>query len=217
MNSPTPQSSVVIPPSLLSQPFWDDVLQNIPFCISLKKAFPDILQEMQGFIRTAHPFIDFPKYGNLYSNTWEAFPLSIFEGEFINRAHDPQGLNLKQFEQLVDFARNQLPFTSALLGPMEAQGHLRNAFISRLLPGSNIHPHRGWTAEFLRIHLGLVCDPDCQITLDQVSKTWKAGQLLSFLDGGPFLHSVSHRGKHERIVMSVDLRLSYVLQFMPHI
>jgi beta-hydroxylase len=100
---------------------------------------------------------------------------------------------------------------------MEAQGHLRNAFISRLLPGSNIHPHRGWTAEFLRIHLGLVCDPDCQITLDQVSKTWKAGQLLSFLDGGPFLHSVSHRGKHERIVMSVDLRVSYVLQFMPHI
>ena len=67
--------------------------------------------------------MDYPKYGNLYSKSWEAFPLSIFENEFINSDEAQLDFNLDQF---VAQARSQLQVTSALLSPLETQGHLRN-------------------------------------------------------------------------------------------
>jgi len=195
-------------------PFWDEFLIDIPFCNQLIEDYLIINNELINFINSKKPFMDYPKYGNLYDRTWEAFPLSLFEGEFISMAKGKLGFDLDAF---VEQAKGNLPNTSALLGPLENQGVLRNVFVSRLTPGSEIHPHKGWTSDFLRIHLGLVCDPLCTITIGNVTKTWVPGQLLAFKDGGPYLHSVSHRGSHERIVMSFDLRLSYVAQFIPRI
>ena len=212
MNTPANIASAPVAKGSLQPPFWDDFLHKIPFCVLLEQQFDGILEEIQRFIHAAHPFMDYPKYGNLYSKSWEAFPLSIFENEFINSDEAQLDFNLDQF---VAQARSQLPVTSALLSPLETQGHLRNVFVSRLLPGSEIRPHRGRTLDFLRIHLGLVCDPLCQITVDTCTRTWELGKLLAFRDGGPYPHSVSHRGTQERIVMSVDLRISYIAQFIP--
>lgn len=195
-------------------PFWNDFLERIPFCVELQQGFAQILEELMHFVRGNKPFMEYPKYGNLYSNSWEAFPLSIFEGEFIAMAKGQLGFDLDTF---VARARQNLPFISQILTPLESAGHLRNVFVSRLVPGSEIHPHRGWTPDFLRIHLGLVCDPQCTITVGTTTQTWTAGQLLAFKDGGPYLHSVSHKGQHERIVLSVDLRISYVQQFITHL
>jgi hypothetical protein len=192
-------------------PFWDDVLTQIPLCNELVKKHSLIHEELESFVKNDRPFMNYPKYGNLYSRTWEAFPLSIFEGEFVTLTKGQLGFDLDAF---VKKARVKLPVISALFGPLEAEGHLRNVFVSRLLPGSQIHPHRGWTPEFLRIHLGLTCDPLCKITVGHQTKTWEPGKLLAFRDGGPYLHSVSHQGHGERIVMSVDLRMSYVQQFL---
>lgn len=195
-------------------PFWDEFLVNVPFCNKLINHYSIINDELINFINSKKPFMDYPKYGNLYDRTWEAFPLSLFEGEFISMAKDKLGFDLATF---VDQARRHIPNTSALLSPLEKQGVLRNVFVSRLTPGSEIHPHKGWTPDFLRVHLGLVCDPLCTITIGNVTKTWAPGQLLAFKDGGPYLHSVSHRGSRERIVMSFDLRLRYVAEFIPNI
>lgn len=208
INSKFPTNSVSEPP------FWDEFLGGIPFCKQLVDKHLSIHDELLKFINSKHPFMDYPKYGNLYDRTWEAFPLSLFEGEFISMAKEKLAFDLDTF---VSHSRRQLPTISDLLEPLESQGNLRNVFVSRLLPGSEIHPHRGWTQDFLRIHLGVVCDPLCTITIGAVTKTWGPGKLLAFKDGGPYLHSVSHRGSHERIVMSVDLRLSYVAQFIPNI
>ena len=193
-------------------PFWDEFLTQIPFCTELKNRYLEISAELMAFIEHAHPFMDYPSYGNLYSNIWEAFPLSVFEGEFISMVKNLPGFDLDAF---VGKARNRLPILSKCLTPLESAGHLRNVFVSRLLPGSEIHPHRGWTSEFLRIHMGLVCDPFCTITIAQTAKTWHPGELLSFKDGGPYMHSVSHRGTSERIILSLDLRISYVTQYIP--
>ena len=199
---------------LQEPPFWDDFLGAIPFCQLLEEKHLQILDELKQFVLTDKPFMDYPKYGNLYSNSWEAFPLSIFEGELIEMAKGQLGFDLEAF---VAHARLKLPRISDILTPLESEGHLRNVFVSRLLPGSVIHPHRGWTSNFLRIHLGLICDPLCAITVGPRTQTWSVGKLLSFKDGGAYLHSVRHRGSHERIVMSVDLRLSYLEQFIPGI
>lgn len=200
--------------NIIEPPFWDDFLEKIPFCQELQHSFADILEELQKFVLTSRPFMDYPKYGNLYSKSWEAFPLSLFEGEFISMTKGQLGFDLGAF---VARARPQLPVISALLAPLEQQGDLRNVFVSRLIPGSEIHPHRGWTPDFLRIHMGLVCDPMCTMTIGSVTQTWAPGKLLAFKDGGPYLHSVSHKGTQERIVLSIDLRMRYVAQFIPHI
>lgn len=212
-----PASTIVLksPGNSISEPpFWDEFLGAVPFCNQLIDNYLIIKEELLNFIESKNPFMDYPKYGNLYDRTWEAFPLSLFEGEFISMAKGKLGFDLDAF---VEQARRHLPGTSALLTPLENQGILRNVFVSRLTPGSEIHPHRGWTQDFLRVHLGLVCDPLCTITIGKVTKTWAPGQLLAFKDGGPYLHSVSHKGTQERIVISFDLRLSYVARFIPNI
>jgi aspartyl/asparaginyl beta-hydroxylase (cupin superfamily) len=86
-----------------------------------------------------------------------------------------------------------------------------------LIPGSIINPHHGWTDDFLRIHLGLICDPECKITVGDETKTWEEGKILAFKDGGPFLHSVEHKGTTERIILSVDVKLSYLSQYVNNI
>jgi hypothetical protein len=206
-------STLSVTPSDLNQTepaFWDHLLGSVPWCNQLLTHFELIQKELELFIQNGRPFMDYPKYGNLYSNTWEAFPLSVFEGEFISLTKGQLGFDLNEF---VKRARRQLPELSNVLEGLETEGHLRNVFVSRLLPGSVIHPHRGWTPEFLRIHLGLKCDPLCKITVGNTTRTWETGKFLAFRDGGPYLHSVKHQGTQERIVLSVDLRMSYVSQF----
>jgi len=195
-------------------PFWNSQLHRIPLCNELIEKFSPIQNELDAFIASSHPFMDYPKYANLYINTWEAFPLSKFQGEFVELAQKNLHFNL---ERIVAYARSRLPVLSGLIGPLEADGHLRNVFVSRLFPGTVINPHRGWTPDFLRIHLGLHCDPLCKITVGTETQNWSDGQLLAFKDGGPYLHSVRHKGTRERIVIAFDLALNYVNQFIPGI
>jgi hypothetical protein len=195
-------------------PFWNAELEKIPFCVALRSQFASIQQEIDAFIQTSQPFMAYPKYANLYVNTWDAFPLSKFQGEFVELSKQNLSFHL---ERIVAYARARLPTLSALIAPLEEEGHLRNVFVSRLLPGSVINPHRGWTPDFLRIHIGLHCDPFCRITVGHETQTWHEGQLLAFKDGGPHLHSVRHEGTQERIVLAIDLRLAYVSQFIPEI
>ena len=191
--------------------FWNHAVDQIPWCVELQKQHAEIWQELRTYIHSGNAFQPFPQYG-LYSESWEAFPLSIFEDEFDHHLELSDTL-----VSLVKQARPRLPLLSRLMEPLESAGHLRNVFVSRLLPGSIIHPHRGRTPNYLRIHLGLVSDPNCQITVGDTTQTWQVGQLLAFKDGGPYPHSVRHDGAGERIVISFDLRLSYVRQFIPEI
>jgi hypothetical protein len=200
------------PPFSPEPAFWNAHLHQIPLCVELSQHFEAIQQELLAFIDGSQPFMPYPKYANLYVNTWDAFPLSKFQGEFVELSKQNLNFNL---ERLVAFARGRLPTLSGLIAPLEAQGHLRNVFVSRLLPGSVINPHRGWTPDFLRMHLGLRCDPNCRITVGEETQTWTPGQWLAFKDGGPYLHSVRHEGTQERIVLAIDLTLRYCNTFIP--
>lgn len=195
-------------------PFWNDHLDQIPLCPELRQHFTAIQQEVRTFIDTSHPFMPYPKYANLYQRTWEAFPLSKFQGEFVELSKQNLSFNL---ERIVAFTRNKLPTLSTLISPLEEAGSLRNVFVSRLVPGSVINPHRGWTPDFLRIHLALWSDPYCRITVGNQTQTWAEGELLAFKDGGPYLHHVRHEGTKERVILSIDLSLAYVEQFIPGI
>ncbi|CAN1562999.1 Aspartyl/asparaginy/proline hydroxylase [Burkholderiaceae bacterium] len=195
-------------------PFWNDYLHQVPLCCALRQNFSEIQREIRSFIDAAHPFMAYPKYANLYTNTWDAFPLSKFQNEFAELSEKNLNFNL---DRIVAFTRSRLPTLSGLISDLEQEGHLSNLFVSRLLPGSVINPHRGWTPDFLRIHLALYADPYCRITVGQETRTWVEGELLAFKDGGPYLHQVRHDGTTERIILSLDLSLNYLEQFIPEI
>lgn len=207
-------SSPVAQDSALEPPFWDDQLHRIPWCLQLLDQAEAIRSEVLALIQGSRPFMPYPKYANLYNNTWDAFPLSIFQGEHIELSKQKLAVNMAP---LISMFRAQLPVTSGTIAELEAQGHLRNVFVSRLIPGSVINPHRGWTPDYLRIHLCLVEDPGCHITVGTVTRTWQRGRLLAFKDGGPYLHHVKHQGQHERIILSYDLNLRWAAGFIPEL
>lgn len=192
-------------------PFWDHLLHQVPWALDVLAKAAGIREEVLNFIPQFRPFMPYPKYANLYNNTWDAFPLSIFQGEHIELSKDKLAFNMTP---LIAMFRSKLPVTSSTIEQLESEGHLRNVFVSRLIPGSVINPHRGWTPDFLRIHLCLVEDPGCRITVGEVTRTWQTGQLLAFKDGGALLHSVVHQGTQERIILSYDLSLKYLSQFI---
>ena len=199
--------------------FWDDHIKDVPLYKELIQNYPQIKEEVLNYLKYKNSLFDYPKYvvfgKQLYDNYWKACPLSNFEGEFIsNNATEMEKIYIKQ---IIDNARQQCPTINSIISNLEGQLNLKNAFISRLIPGSIINPHHGWTNDFLRIHLGLVCDPDCKITVGKETKTWEEGKILAFKDGGPFLHSVEHKGTSERIILSADVKLSYLSQYVDYI
>jgi aspartyl/asparaginyl beta-hydroxylase (cupin superfamily) len=209
-------------PTINEQPFWNDFLHKIPLCNTLIEKSPEIKEEVMNFIREKNPMVDLPKYGaydsvnkiqreNVYDHSWKAMPLSRFVHEF-----DESDPELKiNVEQLARYAQENLPVTYGLIREYEQKGWLANTFISRLVPGSVIHPHRGISDLFLRVHLCLIEDPGCSITVGNETQTWIEHRLLSFKDGGPYSHSVLHAGKNERIILSMDLLISEMRQFIP--
>lgn len=196
--------------------FWHNQLKDTPICTSLVKNYSQIKEEVLNFVSNTDSLHNYPKYEvggiPLYENYWKAVPFSIFEGEFISMYSNPQEKQLLKF--VVENAKKQCPTVNKVISPFEEAGNLSNCFVSRLVPGSIINPHRGWTPDYMRIHLGLICDPECKITVGNETQTWEEGKLLAFKDGGPHLHSVKHNGTSERIILSVDVRISYLQQFV---
>jgi hypothetical protein len=195
--------------------FYDDVIESLPICVDLVSNFEQIKKEVVAFCQRQDSLVDYPNYpiegyDRIYSNYWKAAPMSRFEDEHVELNGT---LELKALlKQLTDNGRHHCPTVTRTISKLENEGNLANAFISRLMPGTIINPHVGWSENWMRVHLGLVCDPDCKITVGFETRTWEEGKLLAFMDGGLWQHSVKHEGKTERIVLSVDIRISYIAE-----
>ena len=196
--------------------FWTEHLADHPLCIRFKTLYPAIKKEVLAFLKQPHALHDYPQYKiyydgqgkNLYDNIWKAAPLSKYEGEHIDTEQDtPESAYART---VVAYAKEQCPTIDYCIKEYEDKGILRNAFISKLEPGSVIHPHKGRLNDYMRIHLGIQEDLMCKITVDDETRTWKEGEILAFKDGEPFFHSVKHEGSSTRIILSVDVRLDYI-------
>jgi aspartyl/asparaginyl beta-hydroxylase (cupin superfamily) len=200
---------------LIKEPeFWEQsYLEKIPYCKDLLENFEEIKKEIIDF-REKIQFIEYPKYQvqrrPLYENSWKAFPVSRFHKEHIELVDLP-------YAKLVENARSNLPILNRLITPLEKINVLSNSFMSILSPGSVINPHRGWCKKYLRVHLCIIEDLQCKITIGRTTQTWKEGTLIAFKDGGIYMHSVKHKGTRDRIVFSTDLDLKYLDEFIPRI
>jgi len=154
--------------------------------------------------------------GELYKNSWKAIPLTKFEHEHVELTEDDAAK--KEINKKLPQIKGFIPTLNKLIKQGEDEGWIRNSFISRLDPDSIIEPHRGWSDNFLRCHIGIDVDKECYITKELPNvdpevkeiKTWEEGEWLAFKDGGNYLHSVKHKGTKPRIVLSLDLKLDHI-------
>lgn len=194
--------------------FWEDRIAKLPICVELLKNYKTIKEEVEAFIKTPEILQDYPKYKvfdkELYDVYWKAFPLSNFDGEYVEFDEEQHEF----IKELASLAKLNCPTIQKIISGLEADGKVANVFVSKLIPGSIINEHHGWSDKWMRVHLGLICDEECKITVGKETKAWKEGKLLAFKDGGPYLHSVRHNGKSERIILSIDISLDYIQTFL---
>jgi hypothetical protein len=197
-------------------PFWEEYLKEVPICKELTDKFEPIKHEIVEYLKDPQALFDYPKYnvGNspLYQHHWKAVPISNFDGEFISLHSTEQEKQYINF--VIQKTKASCPTINSVISDLESKSIVSNVFISELIPGSIINPHRGWTDKYMRVHMGIICDPDCKITVGPETKTWKDGKILAFKDGGVLPHSVRHNGATKRIILSIDILLDYLVQYI---
>lgn len=196
--------------------FWENNIKDVPVLKNLVGNWEKIRDEVLNLVSDPCFLHDYPKWdkaggvSDLYDHYWKVCPLSKFDHEYT--ANYMSDREKQAIYLLVAMARSRCPTINCCISDLENEGNLGSAFISRLVPGSVINPHHGYTNDWMRIHLGLVCDPDCKITVGGETRTWEEGKLLAFYDGQ--IHSVKHTGTKERIVLSVDIKHSYLKNYI---
>ena len=193
--------------------FFEDQIKNMKICVDLVNNYEQIKKEILAFVAQPNALVDYPQYKignnqNMYENYWKAAPVSVFRDEHVELMGDKE--KQTRLDTLIQYTRKNCPTIVSVIKDLEEEGNLANSFISRLLPGTIINPHVGWSNNWLRVHLGIVTDPECKMTIGDETKTWEDGKLLAFVDGSQMPHSVRHDGTKERIVLSVDLKREYV-------
>ena len=206
---------------LIEPPFWQDYLSDVPLCVELVSNYHKIRKEVLEFIQFPNSLLPYPNYNifghdetskiPLYEKSWLAIPFSSSVKEFASEASSSSHeLSIKL---VAAFVRESCPALVQVIRDLECSSYLANGFISKLVPGTVINPHRGRSNDFMRIHMGIDCDPNCKITVGTESQTWIDGSLLAFKDGGPYLHSVCHSGFKDRVIISCDVSLDYLTRF----
>lgn len=214
--------------------FWEDVISEVPVIVEFKKNWQQILKELQEYLSTVGEWtlINYPNIRvgededseslpRLYTGTWKNTVVGIspddkmtaWGGKFVeNYVRKKFDLDI---HDVVKSVQQFLPTIHRISSELEDLGYLYNGFISILSPGTAITPHKG-DPRLMRIHLGLVCDPECVITVGDQSRVWREGEIIAFKDGGPYLHSVTHSGTVDRWVLVFDLTLDYIRSVVSH-
>ena len=73
-------------------------------------------------------------------------------------------------------------------------------------PGSFLNQHYGMCNDYVRIHMGIDCDPGAVFYLENLPpRTWEPAKLFAFSDGEAF-HGTEHAGTTPRSILLVDIK-----------
>lgn len=150
---------------------------RFPFTAELEASWEIVLREFQALQESR--LVDWPERG-LYNRGWKVFGFYAFG----NRLQEQCAL---------------CPETARLV---ESIPGMTTAGFSRMAPGTEIHPHRGYTDEVLRCHLGLIVPPDCGLRVGEETRSWEPGRCLVFDD--TIEHAAWNRGSESRVILLID-------------
>lgn len=104
--------------------------------------------------------------------------------------------------QPIGDAHNYCKKTAGILKKHETL--VRNAGFSILKPNTVIHPHKGYSDQVLRCHLGIqIPDGDCHLNIEGKLISWQNGKAFIFDDTCE--HSAWNKTALSRIVFLLDL------------
>lgn len=127
-------------------------------------------------------------------NIFVPFQEKIYDGTWIP-------ITIVRFGDVTKEISSFFPRTLELLRSVPG---LESAVYSILEPGTVIHPHKGWSPDILRFHLGLTPYQDAALKVGDSILTWDEGSTFIFDDMET--HEVWHRGDRTRISFIVDFR-----------
>lgn len=207
-------------------PFWDDFIEKEPICQSLIQNYEDIKKETLNLkTKYGRLFSDYPAL-SLNTNKkdhyfieaqtkWKISP--IFGGRYdVNARRRSTQTRLIISDIEAYFTRLFCPKTHSILKEKFKDNIVLNAYFTQLSPGSIITPHYHPISNGIHrmnIHLGIVCDPECKITVGEETRAWEEGKILAFKNSGPYRHSVEHKGTQNRIILIVELNVNYLEQY----
>jgi hypothetical protein len=209
--------------------FWEDHVREIPVCQDLIANWRKIKEEVETYSSGDNSifFIKYPEIRvdnpnddgsmvNLYSGgDWKIATAGVrpdetmraWGGSFLkDYVKNKIGVDLNDAISVVP---SLLPTFNSIVKELEDAGYLFNAFVSFVSPGTEIAPHKG-DARWMRIHLGLASDDNCIMRVGDEERTWVEGDIFAFKDGGPYAHSVSHKGDRTRVAIVFDIHLDYL-------
>lgn len=207
-------------------PFWDVFIGKEPVTQNLLENFHLIKQEVLR-LKKVENFL-FAKYAanNPKLQTKDHYFIekdvnwkiaTIFGSRYdVNARRRASRYRLWKSDVLSFFVRLMCPKTTSLLRTYFKENIVLNAYFTQLSPGSEIKPHYHPIENGIHrmnLHLGIVCDPDAKITVGEETKTWEDGKILAFKNSGPYRHSVTHNGTHDRIILIVELDVKYLEQY----
>jgi len=212
--------------------FWDNQLKlsNEPICAEMIKSFDKLYIELTHFATACshwispyfNPMIEDLNTGNqipLYNKGWTTLSVGYVDEEksvtpeFLKFKEDEEKrLDVNLTETIRKMRKRGLPFLHSIIWKAERDKKLANAFLGTLHPGCVVNSHKGWSDEYLRVHLALSWDDDdITITVGEETRTWVDGDILAFKDKGPYFISMKNQSKdQERLYLSFDLGIEYL-------
>lgn len=79
---------------------------------------------------------------------------------------------------------------------------------SLMEPGVVLEPHRGRDAGNIRVHLALIEDEGCMLSVAGEHVSWREGEVLAFDDHNE--HWAAHAGTRDRLVLIVDFSKAFL-------
>jgi beta-hydroxylase len=129
----------------------------------------------------ASGYVQWPELG-IYEGNWDVFGLWDLQGT------------------LIEHNAGVCPNTVSILRQIP---NLRTAGFSRLGAGCHIKPHKGYTDEVLRCHLGLIIPGgDCALRVEDTVYKWGEGKAFVFDDR--LLHEAWNYTDSDRYVLLLD-------------
>lgn len=213
--------------------FWDHIIRSLPVCIELEKNYKQIRNEFVEYYDHHHPHPcngenmmpspnlkieqedgETEKY--LYSGRWDVCfggtePLD--DGmQWGNTELVKKFVKWKTKADLnwqLDYAKSHFKTFNSIVSELSDPGQCSGAMFSLVSPETVIIPHKG-SDKIMRVHLCLVNDDKCILTVGSSSRKWEEGKVLAFKDGGTYEHSVIHKGTQNRINLIFDFELKYL-------
>jgi hypothetical protein len=221
----------------MSEPaFWDFKLKQSrePICASMIENFDKLYIELTHFAGMAahwslpyfNPLVVDPDNGDqtpLYTGNWTTLPVGYVDEErsvspeFLDfKAEQEKKLDMNLDDTIRRLRKRGLPILHGLIWRAERDKKLANAFLGTLHPGAVVNRHKGWTKEYVRVHLALSWDDDAAtITVGDETRTWMDGDILAFRDQGPYFISMKNESKdQERLYLSFDLSVDYLKEYI---